>query len=236
MDFSTHGRQPAPGPNTNRFTSADERPTVSEPNKPRRQSGGSRNPWIRAVLIIFLLCLVALVVALILVIGISKEASETRYVNTNDYQVVEVANPNASGPSYYYGKITDAGFNYLVLSNASVLTSKLGDQNITVAPLACVSPNATSQIVFNRGQVILWDNLDPSSSAAQAVSQLASSNGVCSTTTPQASTPNGSQTTNPSGSTGSQSAQTGTTQPTGTNSSTSSNTSTGSTSPTPKVP
>lgn len=180
MDFSTDGmgRQPAPGPNTNRFAPAAGPAPVVEETKPKmaRHSRGDKL-WARIGLIVFLLCMVALVVALLLYIANNKPANEGKYVNTSEYQAVEVA--DGQTPTYYYGNVTDISAGYLVLSNPLVLTSAPSNQTVTVAALNCVSPNASDQLVINLGRVIYWDNLASTSPAAQAIHEQALQTGSC---------------------------------------------------------
>lgn len=173
MDFSLDGmgRQPAPGPNTNRFAPAGGPAPVVQEGKPKKAHhehgrGGGRL-WARVGLTIFLLCMVALVVAVLLFIGNNKPANEGKYVNTSEFQAVEVS--TGQTPTYYYGNITDISNGYLVLSNPLVLTSDPSSQTVTVATLNCVSPSAGNQLVINLSRVIAWNNLAASSPAGQAI-------------------------------------------------------------------
>lgn len=213
MDFSNRGQVPTQ-PNTNRFAPTGQQPAVSqEQPKPTKST---RSPdraglWIKGVLLVFLVSMVILVAALLLFIAFGNQTHEGSYVNTSEYQAVEVANPGAKTPTYYYGKINSIDKQYLVLNQAFVLTSSASDSTVTVAPLSCVSANSASQLVFNRSQVILWNNLASNSSASEAIQQQANATGSCpsanQSTSPASSTP--APTTTNSTSAGSQS----TTQP-----------------------
>lgn len=181
MDFSTRGHVPSQ-PNTNRFAPAGQQPTASDQDNQPNKSGNKTSRttlWIRWALFLFLLCLLTLVVALLLFIAFGDWTHEGSYVNTSEYQAVEVTNTGANTPTYYYGNLTGIDNKYLVLSNAFVLTSGVSDTAVTVAPLSCVSANSASQLVINRAQVILWNNLNPNSTATQAIQQQAKASGSC---------------------------------------------------------
>ncbi|MGH7238732.1 MAG: hypothetical protein ACREHG_01570 [Candidatus Saccharimonadales bacterium] len=171
MDFTT--RQPV-SPNTNRFAPAGEHaePEKEVKNVPKTpKSGGIKHKqaWAQGVAMFFLLCLVALAVAVLLFIASNNRSHEAKYVNTKDYQAVEVASNN-SQPTYYFGNIAVIDDNYLVLNNAYTSSANTtGTNPVSATPLACSSENGSSQLILNRAQVVLWDNLAPSSDAVKAI-------------------------------------------------------------------
>lgn len=240
MDFTT--RQVIT-PSTNRFSGADEeKPPTDNKNNGDRQHKPEKfkhkTGWIQAVLIFFLLCLLALIVALLLTLGFGKREDSSKYVNTGAYQAVAIANPGAGQPTYYFGNISYINNNYLVLNNAYTLVPKASPARVT--SLACADVNNTNQLVINREQVLLWDNLNSNSDVVKAIQLFNSDNpnGNC----PAPAEPT-TPTNNPNGSTNSTNSSTKTpNQPTGSNPSSTNtqpatNNSTGSTGTTsPKQP
>jgi hypothetical protein len=150
---------------------------------------------------VFLLCLVILVVALLLFIGSGDRSHETKYVDTSSYQVVEVASNNKQ-PARYFGNITAIADNYVVLDNAyAAVPSTSGTNPVSVLPLACTDVNGSSELVLNRSRIILWDNLAANSNASEAIKEFKANNpgGQCPLTQPVATSEQSgaTRTTNP---------------------------------------
>lgn len=190
-------------PNTGRFQPINgdgaPQPRLNHPAK-NPENTPSHFPhnsiWIKVVFVIFFLCTVGLVVALLLLLGVNHY-SEASYVNTSTYQAVAVATPTSDRPAYYFGKISSLGNSYLVLDDAYELTSSAG-QPVRVISLACSSVNDTNQLVFSRAKVIFWDNLAADGNAIQAIQLFNSDNpnGNCATPAGTVSTPSASEPSN----------------------------------------
>lgn len=179
MDFTT--RQPM-APSTDRFAPADkhhevEPPAVGgkKPEKPKKSGSKHKETLTKGVLMVFLLCIVILVAALLLFIGSGDRSHETRYVDTSSFQVVEVAGSNQ--PARYFGNITAIADNYIVLDNAyAAVSSTTGTNPVSVLPLACTDVNGSSELVLNRSRIILWDNLAANSNAGEAIKEFKANN------------------------------------------------------------
>lgn len=184
MDFTNRGSQPTQ-PNTSRFApvnNSDKAESKNEDRKDKTKRTSSNSPWVRAWLFFFLICTVILIVALLLLIGFTDRDNADKYVNTDDYQVVQVA--ASSQDTYYFGKISHIGGNYLVLDNPYTLTDNSNHAaTVGVTTLSCAEVSKSDQLVLNESRVAYWANLANDSDVTQAINLFNSTyqNGQCPT-------------------------------------------------------
>lgn len=171
--------------------------------------------WGRWGSIGLLLCVVALVVALILLIAFNKTDSESKYVASDKYQAVFLTSGQV-----YFGHLTNVTDKYLNLQDIYYLQSNSSTQgsdssssnsNLTLVKLGCQQlHDPYDQMIINNQQVSFWENLQSGGQVAKAIANYQKTN------------PNGQ---NCSDQSQANSAQGGVQNPTSTNNTTNDNTS-----------
>lgn len=143
-------------------------------HKPKRRlSFGVK--FMRVEVFTVLLGVALLLVAVALYAGISKPGSESKEINSKEYQAVFLSNGQV-----YFGKITELNSKYLVLQsvfyieNNSSNTSNTSQQNsnYTLRKLGTTELHAPQdKMVVNRDTITFWENLKDSSQVVTKISE-----------------------------------------------------------------
>ena len=168
MDFTNRDTQSSAGASASAATGS--------PKKRR-----DRNKWGRLSIGILVTAILALLVALVVLIGFSGDNNEDKYVDTSKLQVVSLNNGQA-----YFGHVRSLNSKYLVLTdiyylqttnaaNASSSASS-ANSNLELRKLGCEIHQPYDQMVINTDQVTFWENLQPNGKVAQAVSTFEKDN------------------------------------------------------------
>lgn len=185
MDFTSRNTQPAPS-----FRPAASSEPASTPNgdgaKKKFNNRYGASKWARWGSIGLLLCVVALVVALILLIAFNKTDSESKYVASDKYQAVFLTSGQV-----YFGHLTSVTDKYLNLQDIYYLQSNSSTQgsnssnsnsNLTLVKLGCQQlHDPYDQMIINGSQVSFWENLQDQGQVAKAIAnyQKTNPNGQC---------------------------------------------------------
>jgi len=136
--------------------------------------------WAKIVFLVVVVAIVAVVVWWLVALNMN---SESKAVNTSEYQAVFLTNGQV-----YFGKLKVVTPNYLKLSNIYYLQVQSTSTGTTAASqLAATSSSGTSgnnvqlvklgnelqgpedMMAINRQQVLFWENLKPSGKVTQAI-------------------------------------------------------------------
>lgn len=186
MDFTNrNSQQPQsafPGPRE----PGSVTPTSKHQKQPANGHGWLTNKWARGAVSLLFLCVVALVVAVIILIAVGpNNEKEAQYVDGNKFQAVFLTNGQV-----YFGhvnKITPQYMNlkdiyYLQTSNNSA--DKNAQSNVTLVKLGCELHAPEDQMLIQTQQVSFWENLKDSGQVAKAIDKLGDK---CTPSTPPAS-------------------------------------------------
>ena len=216
MDFSTRGTNQAPAPSATPRANTDS--TAS--HRPTRKFK-SDNKWLNIASIILLFGIAVILVA-IAFLPRSTNNNESKYINSKNFQAVDVSVGGNNGDQIYFGNIQTLNGNYLVLDNVFYIPSNSTSSNITLEPLVCQIDAPFNRMIINRASVNWWENLQSSGKVAQAITnyQKSSKTPACpQTASPSSSsstasgTGSSSSTTSGAGSSTSKSSTTNTTAP-----------------------
>ncbi len=164
-----------------------------------------------------------LIILVVVALLIYKSNSESSYVNTSTYQSVDVRVSASTGDQVYFGKIASMNSNYMVLNDVFYLQPGATSNQFNLNSLTCTLSDPENQIIINRAQVVLWENLSSKSQVVTDIAKWHADNLQCSkSTTPTSSTT--SSTTSPTSSTTSTTPTTSSTSSTTTPATTSSTT------------
>jgi hypothetical protein len=136
--------------------------------------------WVRTVVLV-LFAIVAVLVIWALVSWNSSAKSESKAVNTSEYQAVFLTNGQV-----YFGKLKVVTPNYLKLTNiyylqvqssstgttsASQLASTSGTSgsNVQLVKLGNELQGPQDMMAVNREQVLFWENLKPTGKVTEAI-------------------------------------------------------------------
>jgi hypothetical protein len=160
----------------------DPRPAMSEQGQPnfvgpnhqalqhRVQSKRTRQPFNLKFLTSTLVILIgALIILIVVALLFYKTTSENNYVNTSDYQSVDINVNGSTGGQIYFGKIVRMNSTYLIMDSVFYLQPGSTSNQYTLNSLACTLYDPQDQIVINRSQVAFWENL---SSKSQVVTDI----------------------------------------------------------------
>ena len=213
MDFTARGAQPHP----NNPTSSFEAP--AQTSKKGRRGRGFKGDL--ATLAGFILLLgVVVVVALLIVLLIFGKGGEKKYLNTNNYQAVDISVGGSNGgDQIYFGKITNLSDSFMVIQNVFYIPASQNSSNITLEPLVCQIDTPYDQMIVNRSSVNWWENLQSSSQVVKSITNYEKT-ATASTTCPTSS----NSTSSSNSTTGSTPSSTSSTTPSSTSSSSSSST------------
>jgi hypothetical protein len=133
--------------------------------KPKRMKQPFNLKFLTSTLVILIGALIILIVVALL---FYKTTSETNYVNTSTYQLVDI-NINVAGGQIYYGKIVRMNSSFVVLDNVFYIQPASSGTNQYLTSLTCTLYDPQDQIVINRSQIAFWENL---SSKSQVVTDI----------------------------------------------------------------
>lgn len=173
----------------------------------RRLSFGMK--FMRIEMFTVLLGIALLVAAVALYAGLASPRSESKQINSQEYQAVFLNGISTTSGyvngSLYFGHIIQLNTSYLVLNDVFFLTvAATTDQSQAANPqltkLGCQQLHSPhDELVVNRSQVAFWENLQDSGKVVQAIKQFKQQNPKgpdCSTsasstqsTTPTTTTP-----------------------------------------------
>ena len=172
MDFN-RGNAPAPAP----------RPAQSSANGPvspnvKNKPAGNKPKLLNIGAFILLLCLVAIVAALVLLFNFGDN-NEAKNIKTSKLQSVFLNNGQV-----YFGNIKTLNNKYIDLTNiyylrtnstgAAATTTASGD--VSLVKLGCELHGPYDEMVINRDQVTFWENLQDSGQVAKAIAQFKQQN------------------------------------------------------------
>ena len=152
------------------------------------------------ILIVLTGILVILVVAALF---FYKNYSESSYIDTSTYQSVDVRVSASTGDQVYFGKIKSLNSNYLILNDVFYLQSGTTSNQFNLNSLTCTLSDPQNQIIINRSQVVLWENLALKSKVVIDIAKWHTDNIQCSkpSTTASSTTTTPSATSTPTSST-----------------------------------
>jgi len=142
----------------------------------------------------------ALIILIVVALLIYKNNSESNYVNTSGYQSVDVRVSASTGDQVYFGKITSMNSSYIVMNDVFYLQPGATSNQFNLNSLTCTLSDPENQIIINRSQVVLWENLSAKSQVVTDIAKWHTDNLQCSKSTTPASSAT-SSTTNSTSST-----------------------------------
>lgn len=166
MDFISRGRDNAPNQPVSNVPAGNQRPK-------RRLSWGIK--FMRIEVFTVLLGVALLLVAVALYAGLASPGSESKEINSKEYQAVFLSNGQV-----YFGKITDLNNKYLVLksifyienNNNSSNTTQTQNSNYTLRKLGTTELHAPQdKMVINRDTITFWENLKDSSQVVTKINE-----------------------------------------------------------------
>jgi hypothetical protein len=199
MDFTNRGTQShVPSADSGATTTAGNHvKTKEEKNKKSMMTGPT---WLAAIGILCMAVLLAAVLAALVFGG----TDQSKYINKNDYQAVDISvGGSSTGDQIYFGNLRTINSNYLILNNVFYIpTTSTTSTNITLEPLVCQIDMPVNQMIINRSSVNWWENLQNSGKVSTTIANYeksattpacASTNSTTSTT--NTSTPTSTSTT-----------------------------------------
>ncbi|MBI2009532.1 hypothetical protein HYS84_03985 [Candidatus Saccharibacteria bacterium] len=139
----------------------------------RRVSLGVK--FMRAEVFTVLLGVALLLVAVALYAGLASPGSESKEINSKEYQAVFLSNGQV-----YFGKITDLNNKYLVLKSVFYIENNTSssdatqtqNSNYTLRKLGTTELHAPQdKMVVNRDTVTFWENLKDSSQVVTKINE-----------------------------------------------------------------
>ena len=139
----------------------------------RRVSLGIK--FMRAEVFTVLLGVALLLVAVALYAGLASPGSESKEINSKEYQAVFLSNGQV-----YFGKITDLNNKYLVLKSVFYIENNTSssdatqtqNSNYTLRKLGTTELHAPQdKMVVNRDTVTFWENLKDSSQVVTKINE-----------------------------------------------------------------
>jgi len=173
------------------YMSRGDSPAGSAAGAPNKKGRSKGVDWaartVRLELFIVLVGSALLLAAVALFLGISNNAgtSQSKLVNTDQYQAVFLNGGATSGSvayTTYFGHVTKMTGSYLVLQDVYYLTTaNTTDQNASASPqltkLGCQQLHSpTDQMVVNSNQVAFWENLQDNGKVVQAIKEFQKQN------------------------------------------------------------
>jgi len=190
MDFTGRSSQPAQPANTGPQFSGS---TTGSGNNKKSKSGKKFN-FVRWGGGFLGLLVVALVVAVILVIGFGGPKPEGKFLDKNKLQAVFLQTGQV-----YFGNVTKMNSEYFVLTNIYYLqtsntgtstTTTAANTNVSLVKLGCELHAPDDRMVINRDQVTFWENLHDDGQVAKAVATFKKDNPNGQKCADQSSAPN----------------------------------------------
>ena len=180
MEFSPRGFQrgasrPAAQPSVSSGAGGSETPP-NDDNRPKQAFAKQALAQVKdgktigklSVLLFF--SLVVLAVSIILAISFKGAPTEARIVDTENYQVVALADGQA-----YFGKITTLTDKYVALTDVYYLNSQEAgsatSNNVQLIKRGCEVHSPQNSMVIYRDQINFWENLRNDGRVAKAIQQ-----------------------------------------------------------------
>jgi hypothetical protein len=192
MDFTNRGTPQAHVPSVDSSAATTAGNHVKKEDKKKR--GVSAPAWLTAIGIV---CLAILLLATLIVLAFGGN-NQSKYINSNDYQAVDISVGGATaGDQIYFGNLKAINSTYFVLDNVFYIpTTSTSSTSISLEPLVCQIDQPVNQMLINHTSVNWWENLQNSGKVAQAITNYEKSNpsspacaaGSNTTTTPSSST------------------------------------------------
>lgn len=146
--------------------------TKSKPSR-RVPDGMSKGLRFGAVVLLFSITVLLIAIAFSLYYG---GTNESRYVQASNIQAVEVGTGGSTNSQLYFGNITTLNDKYLTLENVYFIPPSSSGNTLTLEPLVCEIDQPFSQMIISRVNVSWWENLQPSSKIASAITQYQKEN------------------------------------------------------------
>jgi hypothetical protein len=137
------------------------------PNRMKSRRMKSLNVRFLTATLVFLIG--ALIILIVFALLFYKTTSENSYVNSSDYQSVDINVNGSTGGQIYFGKIVRMNSSFVVMDNVFYLQPGSTSNQYTLNSLSCTLYNPQDQIVINRSQLAFWENL---SSKSQVVTDI----------------------------------------------------------------
>lgn len=168
MDFNNRGPAPQQPIHQNSQFGANPQPNI------KRATHKTKKPLHIWGTTLMGAIIIALIVAVIAVIGFEAPKSQGGYVYTNKLQAVFL-----NTGQVYFGNIKTINPQFLVLVNIFYLqtssnsssTSTSAKNNVSLVKLGCELHAPYDQMVINMSQVTFWENLQSTGQVAKAVAQ-----------------------------------------------------------------
>lgn len=189
MEFSQRGQH-----QNQTAGAAGATPGAPTPTKGKRGGGIA---WMRIGTGALVFFSIIIVISLIISIFTSKSQSQSKYLNTNQYQAVFL-----NGGQVYFGKVGTLNDKFLTLSDIYYLrvnqtvqpnqSNSNSSNDVSLVKLGCELHGPQDQMVINQQQVIFWENLKSDGQVAKAVSEYKKQNPNgqnCSTSNQSTTTP-----------------------------------------------
>src|SRR3989338_6974883 len=166
MDFISRERSNVPNQPVPHMPPSNQKPK-------RHLSLGVK--FMRIEVFTVLLGVALLLVAVALFAGLASPGSESKEINSKEYQAIFLSNGQV-----YFGKITDLNNKYLVLksifyienNNDSSNTNQTQNSNYTLRKLGTTELHAPQdKMVINRDTVTFWENLKDSSQVVTKINE-----------------------------------------------------------------
>ena len=170
MDFAQRNNAPAPA-------AGAPAPKSASSSKKNNKKLGSVLKWASAVL---LFSVAILLIALVVSIATSKTRSESKYVDSKQYQAVFL-----NGGQVYFGKITSLNEKYIAMSSIYYLrvnqtvqpnANTSSSNDVSLVKLGCELHGPSDQMVINASQVVFWENLKSDGQVSKAIADFQKQN------------------------------------------------------------
>jgi len=152
----------------------------SQPPKSRSPRSGRLFESSRLIRVLYVVLLAGIAILLIAIAFsfVFGTVSESKYINTTDFQAVDISvGGSTTGDQIYFGNIKSINNNYVVLNNVYYIpTSTTSSSNVTLEPLVCQIDKPVDQMVINRSSVNWWENLQPSSKVSTSIASYVKTN------------------------------------------------------------
>jgi len=171
MDFrqtmQPNGGRPAPTP----APAAPERKEEKTLSKRFNKEGSQ---WQRVLSMVLLIAIAVLLVGVIFTVTRGSDDSESKFVNSSDYQAVFLNNGQV-----YFGNIENLTSSYVRMTNIYYLTQGSGSSssNYSLVKLGCQQiHDPLDEMVINRDQVTFWENLNANGKVVTSIKQFQQQN------------------------------------------------------------
>jgi hypothetical protein len=130
----------------------------------------------RLASVLLLFCITILLLATIFLVHYGP-ADETKYVDTNDFQAVDInVGGSSSSDQIYFGHVKALNSNFVVLDDVYYIPTTSTSSSITLEPLICQVDAPFNQMVVSRSSVNWWENLQPTGKVATTITSYQKNN------------------------------------------------------------